>query len=452
MIFRYLFFLLITFGTCSAQTKEINISRFKINEADDIDDTQQLDEAIAYIAEKGGTLSIPAGRYILDNNNRKRIGVNSASYIFLAKNSFTIKMHPNAILLYKNGFKGFRFRTTTDPNKKTVNKLSAKIEGGTIDAKDNFPKKINGNPEIWAFALETFTEAIVTNVKVQNMFGTAGIASYQNSFFKLKNSLFTNVAGNPFDYVDNHGNGVYVHSTAKYDISNNLFVNKSSRIGTVGICIEDNLTGSGVITNNLITGYDRAIHVELISGTATIDSNKLIGNLSGVVLWNNFGNKQIVTNNFISNQGLAKDIKPILYTNSAILLLGKDTNNGSLIQNNKIELSEKYFLPNSLLQVTSSNMKIVNNAFKDFSKSLALSISEGRGANDRVKNIEFSKNTVIAKKVFAYDGSLLNINNNSIDAEELTFSFDDSENRFINNQIRLKGSSKAKILGNYKKK
>ena len=100
MIFRYLFFLLITFGTCSAQTKEINISKFKINGADDIDDTQQFDEAIAYIAEKGGTLTIPAGRYILDNNNRKRIGVNNASYIFLAKNSFIIKMHPNACLLY----------------------------------------------------------------------------------------------------------------------------------------------------------------------------------------------------------------------------------------------------------------------------------------------------------------------------------------------------------------
>lgn len=452
MIFRYLFFLLITFGTCSAQTKEINISKFKINGADDIDDTQQFDEAIAYIAEKGGTLTIPAGRYILDNNNRKRIGVNNASYIFLAKNSFIIKMHPNAVLLYKNGFKGFRFRTTTDPNEKTVNKLSAKIEGGTIEAKDNFPKKINGNPDIWAFALETFTEVTITNVIVQNMFGTAGIASYQNSFFKLKNSLFNNVTGNPFDYVDNHGNGVYVHSTAKYDISNNSFVNESSRLGTVGICIEDNLTGSGIITNNLVSGYDRGIHVELISGTATIDSNKLIGNLSGVVLWNNFGNKQIVTNNFISNQGLAKEVKPILYTNSAILLLGKDTNNGSLIKNNKIELSEKFFLPNSFIQVTSSDMKIVNNIFNDYSKTLSISISEGRGTNDRVKNIEFSKNTVIAKKVYAYDGSLLNINNNSIDAEELTFSFDDTENRLLNNQIRLKGSSEAKIIGNYKKK
>ena len=423
------------------------------NGADDIDDTQQFDEAVAYIAEKGGTLTIPAGRYILDNNNRKRIGVNGASYIFLAKNSFTIKMHPNAVLLYKNGFKGFRFRTIKDPNINSPKNYCIEITGGQIDGKDNWLPGKKNNPEIWAFVGEFLENFEVHNLKVNNMYGTAAIAAYHCKSVKVTGCNIINFTGNPEDLVDNHGDGIYTAHCNSYYIYNNQIDNTITplqRIGRGGICVEYENSGNGKIDSNKVTGYDRAIHIELIKGSAEIRNNTLVDNSTGVALWNNYGFPQFIENNTIGYKNLTRNNVPLLYISAPILMLGAYTNNGTQIINNRIYISDTSFVPNNLLQVTSSDVVISKNKIVDATKTLNLAIAQGKNAKERVRNISFLQNTVSAGGASVYDSSNVIIENNNFDLKEFTASFDNSLNRYRANNFNNSAKTKINLFGKYK--
>lgn len=445
---KFLVVLFLFLSRCFAQENEFSITSFGVSGSDKNDDTQLFDKAIEHIAIKGGILYIPAGEYILDQKVRQRRGVNNTSYIFLVQKDFIIKMHKNAKLIFKNAFKGFRFRSTQDPNKNTISKLNIIVQGGKIDASLNNNYMNTNNPEIWAFVGEYFKSFTVTDLSIENLYGTAGIASYNNTNFTALNNMLINVTGNPNDYTDNHGDGIYVSNTSNYTIRNNQIKNsqrRHNRLGRIGVCIEYEQSKNGIIDGNEVSGYDRGIHIELIKGTATIINNKLEANLSGIVLWNNYKFKQIIKNNIISNIGLEITIKPILYTNSPILLLEYNSNNGTEIFDNDIVLYSEYFLPKDIMQITSSNIKIKGNNFLDYSKSLSISVSQGRNANERVTKIQFKNNNVSAKQFMAYDGSDLDIQNNNLDIEEVILSFDNSENIYKGNTLKQHNGRKPKV-------
>ncbi|WP_336958332.1 hypothetical protein [Chryseobacterium contaminans] len=437
-----------------SQYKEVNITSFKVNGNDKIDDTQNFDTAIEYVSKNGGTLYIPKGNYYLDNKKRIRKGVHNNSYIFLVNNNFKIKLDKEAILYYKNDFKGFRFRTVENPNSKTINKYNVEIDGGVVDCSNNLGLKVKNNPEVWAFLGETLRSFKVTNLTVRNLYGTAGIGAGFNDFVEINNNNFQNVTGNPSDYIDNHGDAIYISNTKSYNVKDNRIVislNETKRLGRVGICIEDKV-GNGTISNNFVSGYDRGVHVELITGTSTIFKNELIGNSSGIVLWNNNGYKQIIDTNIINNKGLSKSSKPFLYTSAPILLLGYDSNLGTIIRNNIIIIDKDYFIPDELLQVTSSNTEIYNNSFSDPSKTLSLSIAQGKSNKERVRNVSFNDNKVLAKNINVYDSSSINVSNNQFDITDAVFSFDNTENIYKNNIFsKTLSSKKVQIFGKFKK-
>lgn len=435
------------------QQKEINIKEFGVNGNDRLDDIHNFDRAIEYISKNGGVLYIPKGDYYLDNKKRSRIGVYNNSYIFLINTSFKIKMDREAILHYKNDFKGFRFRSTQDPTDKTVNKYEVEIDGGIIDCSLNNVTKVKDNPNIWAFVGETLKKFQVSNMTIKNLYGSAGITSFSNDVAVISSNTFQNVTGNPDDYFDNHGNGIYIGDTKTYEVSNNKIINnleQSKRLGTVGICIEGGKPGNGVISNNFVSGYDRGVHVELINGTSNIIKNQLIGNSSGVVLWNNNGYKQIVESNIINNKGLNRNIKAILYTSAPILLLGYNTNSGTIIKNNTVTIEKDFFIPNNIIQITSGGVSVTNNIFLDNSKTLSLSISQGEGDEKRVNGVIFSGNKITVASIYVYDGSNLNISNNEFDINEAVISFDTSRNVYKNNTFpKGKGPKKVQLLGKY---
>lgn len=435
----------------------INIENFGVNGLDDVDDTQKFDSAIEHICKVGGTLYIPKGNYYLSNKLRKRSGIYNNNYIFLALKSFAIKLDKDAVLHYQDGFKGFRFRSTKDPGANNKRMFSIVIEGGVIDGTKNFTNfSTKGNPDIWAFVAETMQSFKLKDLVVKNFKGSAAIASYANDFFEITNSNFKNVTGNPSDLVDNHGDAIYVGNTTSYHVQNNTIINtlnSENRIGRVGICIEYEGCRDGIIESNYISGYDRGIHVELIKGSANIFSNKIIGNSSGIVLWNNYNHKQIIDSNLITNTGLLKGNKSLLYTSASILMLGYNTNGYTMITNNQINLDKNFYLPNNILQVTSSNMTIQNNKFLDKTKSLSLAIAQGQSRNDKVTNINFINNHVLAKNINAYDVTELNISNNMFDVSEMIISFDDKANYYKNNKIQTSSSLKQiKLLGKYLQK
>lgn len=417
------------------QSNYVNIEQFSVYGADKIDDTQQFDKAIEYISKRGGTLFVPKGNYYLDNSKRQRMGIYNNSYIFLISNSFKIILDEGAVLYYKNGFRGFRFRSTQDPNDKTINQFSVEIIGGQIDGIENFNKRVLNNPEIWGIVGETLKDFKVNNMQIKNFKGSAGITSYSNDYVNISNNRLINVTGNPFDLIDNHGDGIYIANTGSYIVNNNIITNDltDNRIGRVGICIEYEHSLNGTISNNVVSGYDRGVHIELINGTATIYQNRLIGNSSGIILWNNHGNKQIIESNTIDNVGLSSRNKPILYTASPILMLGHNTNNNTVIKDNTVVLQRGSFIPNNILQVTSSNVQIYGNTFNDNSRTLALSIAQGKNSKERVSNIDFSNNTVDCKSILVFDGSNVRITNNTFNVEEGIFSFDNSNNYLKNN-------------------
>ncbi|MDR6516361.1 glycosyl hydrolase family 28-related protein [Chryseobacterium camelliae] len=443
-------FLMFCFHSLLSQS--INITKFGVNGQDQNDDTVDFDKAIEYIAEKGGILYIPKGNYYLNNDLRKRKGVNYNNNIFLISKSFSINLHKNAILHYQNNFKGFRFRSVVDPNEKTIRNYSVLIEGGVINAINNFTVK-KGNPEIWGFVAETLRNFTVKNLEVKNFQGTAAIASYSNDTFEIVHSTFLNVTGNPEDLTDNHGDAVYVANTTTYKIINNKAINSitlKNRIGRVGICIEYEGCGRGSIENNLISGYDRGIHVELINGSSFIRYNTLVGNSSGIVLWNNNGNKQIIDSNIISYKGLQNHNKSLLYTSAPIIMLGYNMNNNSLIINNQITVEKKFYKPVNILQITSSNIDIKNNKFIDETHELSLAIAQGQGNKEKIENINFVNNIVQTKKVSAYDVSNLNISANQFDITEMTISFDNSKNIYSNNKFIENFTKKTiNIFGKY---
>ncbi len=456
MIYRQFFlfsFLFNCFLLSCAQDKMVNINTFNVKGDDQNDDTGGFDKAIEYISKNGGILYIPKGNYYLDNKKRMRKGVYENSYIFIINQSFKIRLDKEAVLHYTNDFKGFRFRSTQDPTDKTINKFNVEIDGGIVDAAENYKTKVKNNPDIWAFVAETLSGFKVTNMTIRNIYGTSGIGAYSNTYTEISNNTFENVTGNPYDYVDNHGNGIYLNGVNSYLIENNKVINnvlKTQRLGTVGICIEGSRSGNGTISNNTVTGYDRAIHVELIDGTATIYKNYLIGNSSGVVLWNNNGNKQVVDSNIITNRGLGKQSKSILYTSAGILMLGFETNTGTIIKNNEITVEKDYFIPNNLLQITSSDVNVANNIFSDLSKSLSLSVAQGRGTNQRVKRIIFTSNRVSGKRLDVYDASDIDISNNNLDLSEIILSFDNSTNIYRKNTFSKESLNKnVKIFGRY---
>ncbi|MDY3479733.1 right-handed parallel beta-helix repeat-containing protein [Riemerella anatipestifer] len=399
--------------------------------------TASFDRAVDFICKNGGRLKIPKGRYILDGRGRVREGVNRTSYIFLTEKSFQIEMDPEAVLVFKNNFEGFRFRTVTDPNENTVNSLSVEISGGRVLAEDNFRMDAKNNPMMWGFVGETLDEFTVRDLQVESFYGSAAIACYSSNFARIERCVLLNVTGNPNDLVDNHGDGIYVANVLGYTITDNTIRNtitKERRIGRIGVCIEYEKSGNGLIRNNQISGYDRGIHVELIKGTATVMANRLIDNSSGIVLWSNYGYPQIIQDNVIKYAALPKDHFVMLYASAPILMLGYEGNRGSHIVNNRIEISKDGFLPNDILQVTSSDTQVLGNEIDDASQSLVVAV-QGKATNERIFKVRLVKNIIKAKALLSYDATEVHLLDNVLEVSEVTAAFDDSDNRFMGNKI-----------------
>ena len=445
--FLILYLIFLNFSNTNSDTI-INIERFGAFGNDINDDTNQFDAAVEYISRNGGILYVPKGEYILDNNNRNRSGLYGHSYIFVISNNIEIILDKEAVLRYKNGFKGYRFRSVTDPTEKTVNRYSVKISGGIINGLHNFNKKVSNNPEMWGFVGETLNNFTVTDLRIENFYGTAGLASYSNNFTEINDIRMYNVTGNPFNLTDNHGDGIYIANTKNYMINNNVIINniEERRIGRIGICIEYEISEDGRIFSNEICGYDRGIHIELTKGTSNIINNNLHGNSSGIVLWNNHGYGQIIDNNNITNEGLPKNNISLLYTSAPILLLEYNSNNGTIIKNNRIEIREDFFIPNNLTQITSSNLLIAKNIFADKSNTLSLSVAQGRSNEKRVRNIIFKENDVSCNALYVYDGTNIGVDDNILNVDIITLSFDDSNNSFKRNRINKK-STILKLFG-----
>ncbi|MCH5719949.1 hypothetical protein [Niabella hibiscisoli] len=167
-------------------------------------------------------------------------------------------------------------------------------------------------------------------------------------------------------------------------------------------------------------------------------SNIIEGCVSGIVLWNNYGQPQIIRSNKISNKNLTSKVNPILYTSAPILLIGYNSNNGSIIENNIItvtKIERNSYMPKQLLSITSSNVKLLNNIFVDSSQSLRAFIGQGKSSNEIVTNIEFSGNQLQCLEFITSDAEALTVQNNKFVSKFGAFLFKD----------KATGSSSKKI-------
>nr|WP_262920029.1 glycoside hydrolase family 55 protein [Niabella hibiscisoli] len=247
--------LLVIFNIAYAYAITVNVKDQGAKGDGVTDDTRAFDRSVEMVCERGGVLFVPNGNYRLNGLTRRRSGVNGNGYIFLMLNSLEWRMEKDAILLFENNFQGFRFRSLTDPNAKTITKLSLIINGGKVLGRD-IKSKGKGNPEKWAFVGEYLKSMSVQNLEIENLFASAGVASYHNDFVSVINCKLKNVTGNSGDLMDNHGDGIYIGWTSKYLIKGNSVLNDvtTRRLGRIGICIEYEKSKNGTVEKTLSAG------------------------------------------------------------------------------------------------------------------------------------------------------------------------------------------------------
>lgn len=153
---------------------------------------------------------------------------------------------------------------------------------------------------------------------------------------------------------DTAGCGIYVRTSKNNVISHNkVEIDDNVQLGQCGICQEAYVSGN--IEDNVISGYDRGIHVELCFEYNNILRNHITRCISALMLWTNTNPndpsqicKLRVEGNYLSNLGITKasqnnkNYTPLSYGRAIINLHNAATyayneNKETLFLHNKIE-------------------------------------------------------------------------------------------------------------------
>ena len=178
--------------------------------------------------------------------------------------------------------------------------------------------------QVYPIKLDSCNYVNIHDNYIHDVFVGGGITVYRTNFCDIKNNRLINVygCGN-----DSFGDAIYVGQSTKYaNVEGNYvyndIINTENNMGRCGIVYEFQ-TYSSTIKNNIIFGYDRAIHIEITkyNELITIESNKISGCNTGVMIWNTLSRIRILNNSITNENALLTKQKYTLGYQSGIICL-----------------------------------------------------------------------------------------------------------------------------------
>lgn len=174
-----------------------------------------------------------------------------------------------------------------------ISKGIFRISNLELEAK-NLPYSLTHNKinkDIWyAGLIVTDKKAVyINNIIVKNIYGQGihiadtkpvdNLNSSRFEYIEVSNCRIENVWGyNP--KTDSYGDAIYVSNVAKGKIIDNFIfndINTTKQLGRCGLVLEYMTENITIENNNIVGGYDRAIHIENTYGGHTILRNKFLG-------------------------------------------------------------------------------------------------------------------------------------------------------------------------------
>jgi hypothetical protein len=331
--------------------------------------TTKLQTAInTVLANGGGKVIIPNGKYFIDNNILIDPGYSSATSVTIIGSNVLIapKKGPNGSLLC------FLAKTFSKPVIHEVRFEGLSIDGMYYwgDTKSHFEKADKKPTEILSvIRIINYKYSHIVNCRIRNIYGqTIYINSddsnrYKDStirasYVQIYNNNLYNCWGQRFyktsdGVFDNYGDGINVSCAANGAVFNNIVYNNLYETGNYGrLGIGSDFQSSNIkFINNRVHGYDRNIHIENSRGGFLFANNKITGSEVGILIWplNIFESPNrplIIRKNYISNWGI-----PISFTSSRVMALYSglinflfDTriHDNTLVEGNTIELDKNY--------------------------------------------------------------------------------------------------------------
>lgn len=391
--------------SCYSQ-KELNVKSFGAKGNGVSDDTEAflncLKEAVK---QKTSTIIIPYGTY----------KISESLDVYYTDNSLTIKGISEkgkkpVIFSTSNlniiSLRGYAFR---DKSQGSASIENIKLVGSNVPYSLRHPL-INKGKFYYGIYIADKNTAVINNVEVENIYGEGiGIINTdiemagegRFGFVSVKNSRILNCWGY-HPAKDDYGDGIYITNTQRGEVINNVIsnqINITKQFGRGGIVLEwlaDNIR----VEKNVVSGYDRGLHIEGTGGGQQIINNVFTGSDLGIVLYEYPipGHKNqpiIIRGNTVNNDGFTKNSKVdrVRKPRSMMNFLAKDNSRaGSIIENNVFHVNENYqFEGNTIANILSDNIVFRNNVFSITNSKTLL---QPMVLNDLGKNNKFINNTL----------------------------------------------------------
>jgi len=188
---------------------------------------------------------------------------------------------------------------------------------------------------------------------------------------KIKNcKILDNWGKSP---TDSYGDGIYISDCIKFEIANNIIINRIENtgwLGRAGIVIED-FTKNGTVNGNHISGYFKGVHIENSLGDIKIKKNTLSDNKIGVYLWSQgrVHEKNIVIDSNRFYQNTIFDYSSQMNLNEdefafIVVLREKKLKEIDIITNNKFLFNKSIKDKNSAIK-GNVNLEIKTNLFEN---------------------------------------------------------------------------------------
>jgi hypothetical protein len=422
-----------------AQKKEFYLSAYGAKGDGVADDKVAIQNCIKDAYTNNGIAVITPGKY----------RVSKAIYFFLKDNNLlSIKGQPdkksNYPVIFTDDLQSL-FVFESDPNKPAGNVAISQLElrGNNVPYSKDHP--YFGKHDVYASGVAFFNlkTVNVTKLTVKDIYGEGinvrnwnydktSLSNRYSSVKILNNKILNCWGANPPKAgggpADEYGDGVYVSNATNILIQGNQIINNlavTRQFGRAGIVIEYNCEGA-VIEKNIVSGYDRDIHLEGDLGGHTIRNNRLTGSDFAICVWGNLttgAQKPIsILNNYLSNEGIPANLPLITVRGQDERALisfyaEKDSRKNSVISGNTFNMTpSSAIVGKSFMKVYESDLQVTGNIFNNQTKNkvgIYYHKKPQKVANETYRNVDVFFNKSITPDFIKSNNKLSNSTSNT---------------------------------------